>query len=117
MIRYKPYSHYFFSYNHYSFEMPVHNKAGSFIFWVFILLLQGKLSLMDLRMYLKNELVDSAKINPTQLNKPGYVDFLRSEMKEKNEDIIDLSDEEPQFFIETIPSSMNTSRSLLQMIN
>jgi hypothetical protein len=72
---------------------------------------------MDLKMYLKNELIDSVKINSTQLNKPGYIGFLKSEMEEKNEDIIDLSNEEPQFFIETIPSSMNTSRSLFQLIN
>jgi len=72
---------------------------------------------MDLKMFIGNELIDTVNINATQLNKPGYVEFLKMEMEEKNEDIIDLSNEEPQFFIDTVPSSMNKRNLLFPLIN
>lgn len=64
---------------------------------------------MDLKMFIGNELIDSVRINTAQLNKPGYVEFLKMEIEEKNEEVIDLSNEEPQFFIDAVPSSMNES--------
>lgn len=60
-------------------------------------------------MFIGNELIDSVRINTAQLNKPGYVEFLKMEIEEKNEEVIDLSNEEPQFFIDAVPSSMNES--------
>ena len=65
---------------------------------------------MDLKMFIGNKLIDAMQINTLQLNMPGYIENLKMEMEEKNEDIIDLSNEEPQFFIETIPSSMNSKK-------
>jgi len=73
--------------------------------------------LMDLKMFLGNEPIDALKINADHLHKPGHIESLKLEMEEKNEDIIDLSSEEPKFFIETVPSSMNRNQSTLQLMN
>lgn len=62
---------------------------------------------MELIMFLGSKLVDRVKINASKLNMPGYIEALRMNLEEKNEDIIDLSNEEPHFFIESVPSSMN----------
>jgi hypothetical protein len=62
---------------------------------------------MDLKMFLAGQLIDTVRMNTYQLNLPGYIQGLKMEMEERNEDILDLSDEEPTFFIETVPSSMN----------
>jgi len=70
---------------------------------------------MDFKMFLNNKLIDSIKINAAQLNKPGHIEALRIEMEEKNEDIIDLSGEEPEFFIEAIPSSMNKNERFFRL--
>jgi hypothetical protein len=68
---------------------------------------------MDLKMFIGNDLIDFIKISTAQFNKPGYIQFLKMEMEDKHEDIIDLSNEEPQFFIDAVPSSMN--RTNLQL--
>ena len=68
---------------------------------------------MDLVMFLGNEFIDSVRVNEHRFHSPGYIASLKIEMEDKNEDIIDLSEEEPQFFIETVPSIMNKSRNLL----
>jgi hypothetical protein len=69
---------------------------------------------MDLKMFLGNECIDSRKINAMKLNTPGYIDSLRFEMEERNEGIIDLSNEEPTFYIDTIPSAMNVHKRLFR---
>lgn len=58
-------------------------------------------------MFIGNKLIDEMKINAAQLNRPGYIQTLKMEMEDRNEDIIDLSKEEPQFFIDAVPSAMN----------
>lgn len=63
---------------------------------------------MELKMFLGGQLVDSVKFHAHQLNQPGHIEALKMEMEEKNEDILDLSEEKPQFFIETVPSLMNS---------
>ena len=65
---------------------------------------------MNLQMFLENKLVDSLPINGARLNQPGYIESLRLEMEEKNEEILDLSNQSPQFFIDSVPSSMNTGQ-------
>lgn len=65
---------------------------------------------MDLKMFLGNKLVDTTKINIHLFNTPGYIEHLKIDMKDKNDDIIDLSNEEPRFFIEPVPSLMNSKR-------
>jgi hypothetical protein len=69
---------------------------------------------MELKMFIGKELIDTIRINPAKWNSPGYIDTLKMDMKEENEDIIDLSNDEPEFFIENVPSSMNTAVSFLK---
>ena len=90
---------------------PVNNKIMFYCLTVFNLLNLHKCFLMDLKMFLGNKLIDAVKINAYQLNVPGYVEVLKMEMEEKNEDVLDLSNEEPRFFIEPVPSSMNANNS------
>ena len=73
-----------------------------------------KLPGMDLKMFISDVLIDTIEINAVQFSKPGYIEFLKIELQEKNEDIIDLSNEEPQFFIDAVPSSMNFNYRSLQ---
>ena len=61
-------------------------------------------------MFLDNKLIDSMVINIARFNEPGYMNGLRLEMEEKHEDVLDLSNEEPQFFIDSVPSSMNGNK-------
>jgi hypothetical protein len=77
----------------------------------------SKISDMDLKMLIGNTLIDTININEAQLAKPGCVEFLKMEMEEKNEEIIDLSNEEPQFYIDAVPSSMNRRNLLCPSIN
>ena len=65
-------------------------------------------------MFLGEELIDSTRINALKLNTPGYIGQLRIEMEEKNESIIDLSNEEPQFFLDNVPSQMNNVKKLFR---
>ena len=69
---------------------------------------------MELKMFLGEELVDSRRINALKLNTPGYIGLLRIEMEEENESIIDLSNEEPQFFLDNVPSQMNNLKKLFR---
>jgi hypothetical protein len=68
---------------------------------------------MDLKMFIGKELIDEMKVTAAQFNRPGCIQSLRMDMEEKNEDIIDLSNEEPEFFIDAVPSSMNRIASPL----
>jgi hypothetical protein len=70
---------------------------------------------MDLKMFIGPQLIDVININQYQFDKPGYIQFLKTEMEEKNADIIDLRKEKPDFFIDNVPSSMNKAHlSLLE---
>lgn len=62
---------------------------------------------MNLKMYIGDKLIDMETINLSQLNAPGYIASIRAQMEENYEDIIDLSKEEPKFFIDEVPSRMN----------
>jgi hypothetical protein len=73
-----------------------------------------KTIIVDLKMFIGNRLVDAIKITSTQLHKAGCIEHLKMEMEERNEDIIDLSNEEPEFFIDTVPSAMNINYRSLQ---
>lgn len=65
---------------------------------------------MELKMFLGGQLVDTVNFPAHRLNQPGHIETLKMQMEEKNEDILDLSIEQPQFFIETVPSSMNSKK-------
>lgn len=58
-------------------------------------------------MFIGQHLIDSLPMNLSQMNNPGYIHYLKTELEEKNEDIIELSSEEPVFFIDSIPSRFN----------
>jgi hypothetical protein len=70
---------------------------------------------MDLKMFINEKLVDTEPIKIWKLNLPGYIRSLQMDMEERNEDIIDLSNEEPKFFIDRIPSTMNDGNRFLKV--
>jgi hypothetical protein len=61
-------------------------------------------------MFIKGQLIDSKIINVRLLSSPAYIYGLKMELEEEHEEIIDLSNEEPEFYIDHIPSSMNRKR-------
>lgn len=69
---------------------------------------------MQLKMFIGGELTGMAEINEQKFHLPGYIQSLRMELEELNEDIIDLSNEEPEFFIEPVPSAMNNGNIFLK---
>ena len=56
---------------------------------------------MHLHMYINDVLIDSVEINASLLNK---VNLLKQQLEEKHNDIIDLSNDEPEFYIDGLPS-------------
>ena len=68
---------------------------------------------MELKMFIGDHCIDTIPINFSKLSLPGYIQYLKNELEEKNKDILDLSEEDPKFFIDTIPSGMNFSKSKL----
>jgi hypothetical protein len=65
--------------------------------------------MIEIQMFIGQELIDSLPVNAHQMNHAGYIHSLKAKLEEKNEDIIDLSGDEPVFFIDAIPSRFNTS--------
>jgi vacuolar-type H+-ATPase subunit D/Vma8 len=62
---------------------------------------------MQLIMIVDGKPVDSVPLSNNELQSPGWMDQMKATLEEKNEDIIDLSRQEPQFFIDALPSRMN----------
>jgi hypothetical protein len=93
----------------------VHNKTIFIINKVFTSFFLKPV--MDLKMFIGEELIDVVSINIAYLHHPGYIQSLKMEMEEKNEDIIDLSEEKPTFFIDNVPSSMNIPYRSLRRLN
>lgn len=58
-------------------------------------------------MFIKGQLIDSKIINERLLSSPAYIYRLQMELEEEHGEIIDLSNEDPEFYIYHIPSSMN----------
>jgi hypothetical protein len=63
---------------------------------------------MELKMFIGENLVDSLPVSRTQLVIPGFIRTLKNELEERNAEIIDLTEETPCFFIDTIPSRIHT---------
>jgi len=59
---------------------------------------------MELQMFLNGKLVDSVTINASHLRALRAV---QQKMEDKHSEILDLSNEDPQFYIEGIASKMN----------
>jgi hypothetical protein len=64
---------------------------------------------MQLIMYVDGKPMDSIPVSIDELQSIGHFEMLKIKLEEKNEDIINLSQHEPQFFIDTLPSRMNHS--------
>src|SRR5436305_15066602 len=59
---------------------------------------------MHLNMYINDVLIDSVEINVSLLNK---LNLLKQQLEEKHLDIIDLSNDEPEYYIDGLPSRVN----------
>ena len=68
---------------------------------------------MQLIMYIGDRQVDSIPVSINELQTTGYVEMLKGRLEEKNEDILDLTTQEPRFFIDTLPSRMNHPDKLI----
>jgi hypothetical protein len=62
---------------------------------------------MELKMFLNGSLLAIAPINSSITSLRGCVENIMLDLEEKYEDVIDASGEEPQYFLDNIPSSMN----------
>ena len=58
---------------------------------------------MLVRMIVGNKLIDLRQFPDKNLSIEGYVEGLKNDMIEQNEDIIDLTDEKPEFKFESFP--------------
>ncbi|MGN6399675.1 MAG: hypothetical protein ACTHMD_04420 [Flavisolibacter sp.] len=59
---------------------------------------------MELQMYLNGKLVDSVTINAAHLR---VLHAVQQKMEDKHSEILELANEEPQFYVEGIGSKMN----------
>jgi len=69
---------------------------------------------IELKMFIGDKLIDVAEINLYKLNSPGYINSLKIQLEEDNEEILDLSEEQPKFFIDHVPSLMNNRKHFLK---
>ena len=72
---------------------------------------------MELKMFIAGHLVATLPVDAFRLHVPGYINHLCEEMQEDHDDLIDLSKEQPQFFIDTLPSRMNWHQQKPQQKN
>lgn len=59
---------------------------------------------MELQMFLNGKLVDSVTINDSHLR---VLRAVQQRMEDKHSEILELADEDPQFYVEGIGSKMN----------
>lgn len=59
---------------------------------------------MELIMYVNGELLDSVHINAYQLQN---LHSLRQQLEDKHSELLDLTDADPEFFIDGVPSRFN----------
>ncbi len=62
---------------------------------------------MELKMFIQDQLIDAIPINPMKLGSPAYLYKLQMELEDRNENIIDLTNREPEFFLDHVPSLVN----------
>jgi len=43
------------------------------------------------------------------LNLPGYINSLKEKLKDDREELLDLTEQKPQFFIDQVPLTLNGS--------
>ena len=59
-------------------------------------------------MFIGGVLIDTTSINAARINSPGYIQFLKNELEEKNEDILEAATDEPEYYVDNVPSRMNS---------
>lgn len=67
---------------------------------------------MELKLFLGERVIDTIQIPLDKCHIPGYLTYLKKLLEERNEDIIDLSEEELHFAIDNVPSKMNFSNAI-----
>lgn len=72
-------------------------------------MLERKKTEMELKMFLKEKPIDVATINVFKLNLPGYINSLKEKLKDDREELLDLTEQKPQFFIDQVPLTLNGS--------
>ena len=66
--------------------------------------------LMQLMMYLGNDLIESVPVNEEHVSQPGYLGKFKRMLKEKYAELIAESEKHPEFLVTDItPSSPSTS--------
>ena len=63
---------------------------------------------MELKMELDNHLIDSITVSLQKITIPGYLEGLKQEMEEKHADLLKDSTSTPVFYVDHVPSSMNS---------
>jgi len=61
-------------------------------------------------MYIKDRLIDTVPVSFKKIATPGYLEGLKIELEEKHAAVINSSGEQPVFFVEHVPSSMNPKK-------
>ena len=69
---------------------------------------------MQLKMFIGEKLIDVAEINLNKVSSPGYIHSLKMQLEADNEEVLDLSEEQPQYFIDHVPSLMNNTKYFLK---
>jgi hypothetical protein len=59
---------------------------------------------MELKMYLDGQLIDSALIHTHHFS---FIYSLKQKMEDKHSDILDLTESDPEFYIDGVPSRIN----------
>ena len=54
---------------------------------------------MELVMYLGNDLIEGIKLNNTLLSKPGYLGNIKRYLKNKHQELVQQSGENPEFLL------------------
>ena len=68
--------------------------------------LLSNLTLMKLRMFIADNLIDSVPVSAKKLPEPGYIESLKAMLEEKHSLLLKETTEKVQFYIEYVPSSM-----------
>ena len=63
---------------------------------------------MELKMELDNHLIDSISVSLQKIAIPGYLEVLKQEMEEKHAVLIKEAPSAPVFYVDHVPSSMNS---------
>lgn len=66
---------------------------------------------MEFIMLLGGQVIDTLPVNPVMFLSQDYLNKLQEELKGRNEYMLTLMNEKPQFALENVPSKMNFAPS------